>query len=320
MSLVRKQFSGTLGAALLFVAYFSCPALAQDALYGQSEAIGSTVRFFAGVGMANIKAGEYVYDGDYKVSQLDWKSQGVKTGTIGAELDLGDSWRLKGRLDIGLGGNGHMVDRDWMDTAYSGWTDQSIHPDTGLDRYVNLLIEADKALIDTGSTRLGLGGGLGFTDVKWTARGGSYIYTDVTLHDTVGNFVDGEKGISYEQRIPTLFVSANAEQQLGKLTLSGTLRGGASIGYKDIDDHWVRNLHFVERMNIAPMMAATVSADYEFIPATAIYVAGDFQKIFKTRGDTEVRNTVTGVTGSSEDSAAAEYQSLMISAGVKGRF
>jgi omptin len=213
-----------------------------------------------------------------------------------------------------------MEDRDWMDSSYSGWTDQSLHDDTKLDRYVNLLIEADRAVIDNGSTRVGLGGGVGYTNVKWTARGGSYIYTDVTLHDTVGNFADGEKGITYEQRIPTIFLSANAEQQIGKFKLSGTLRGGASVGYKDVDDHWMRDLHFTEEMGIAPMMAAAVSADYQIIPSAALYIAGDFQKIFKTRGDTYVRNTVTGATGSSEDSAAAEYEALMISAGVKGVF
>lgn len=303
----------TLGSVLISV----FPLSAQD---GSLSGSSGQVTYFAGVGLANIKAGEYVYDGDHKLSQLDWESKGVKTGTIGATMELGYSWRIKGQIDVGLGGNGFMEDRDWMDPNYSGWTDQSLHDDTKLDRYVNLLIEADRAMVDTGSTRLGLGGGVGYTNVKWTARGGSYIYTDVTLHDTVGNFADGEKGITYEQRIPTLFLSANAEQQIGKFKLSGTLRGGASIGYKDVDDHWMRNLHFVEEMNIAPMMAAMISADYQIIPSAALYVAGDFQKIFKTRGDTEVRDTVSGATGSSENSAAAEYQSLTISAGVKGVF
>ena len=296
---------------------FSAPAFGQDA-YSSSSA--GSVRYFAGIGMANIKAGEYVYSGDYKVSQLDWESKGVKTGSLGAEVDIGYAWKLKGRVDVGLGGDGFMEDRDWLDTSYSGWTHQSLHPDTELDRYINVLLEAERALVDTGATRLGIGGGIGYTNVKWTARGGSYIYSDVTLHDTVGNFADGEKGITYEQRIPTLFLSANAEQKLGALTLSGVLRGGASVGYKDVDDHWLRDLHFIERMNLAPMMGATVTADYQILPSAAVYVAGDFQKIFKTCGDVEQRNTATGVVSYYDDSAAADFQSLTISAGVKGRF
>lgn len=316
MSLVRNPFASLVGAALLFAS----PSFAQDAFYGQSQTEGSPVRFFAGVGMANIKAGEYVYQGDYKVSQLDWESKGVKTGTIGAELELGYNWRLKGRLDVGLGGDGHMVDRDWLLTSYDGWTHESIHPDTGLDRYVNLLIEADRSLINTGSTRLGLGGGMGFTDVKWTARGGSYIYSNFSLHDTVGNFADGEKGITYEQRIPTLFLSANAEQSLGRFTLSGTMRGGASIGFKGIDDHWMRDLRFTDEILFAPMFGATVTADYQLLASTSLYVSGDFQKVFTARGDMSARDTNTGATAEYDNAAKGDFQSIALSVGVKGRF
>lgn len=313
MHIAKDFFAMTLGSVLIS----ALPAFAQDNLATRGS---GGVTYFAGIGLANIKAGEYVYDGNHKLSQLDWESKGVKTGTIGAQMELGHDWRIKGQIDVGLGGNGHMEDRDWTDYNSSGWTDQSIHPDTKLDRYINLLIEADRTVIDNGSTRVGLGGGVGYTNVKWTARGGSYIYTNVTLHDTVGNFADGEKAITYEQRIPTLFLSANAEQQIGKLTLSGTLRGGASFGYKDIDDHWMRDLRFSQDMGVSPMMGAAISADYQFLPSAALYVAGDFQKIFKTRGDREEKDTVTGATANFEDSAAAKYQSLMISAGVKGVF
>ncbi|THV25650.1 omptin family outer membrane protease [Peteryoungia ipomoeae] len=316
MSFIRNSLPGSLWVALLIAP----PTSAQDAFYGQNQAEASPVRFFAGVGLANIKAGEYVYQGDYKVSQLDWESKGVKTGTIGAELELGYKWRLKGRLDVGLGGNGHMVDRDWLLPSIDDWTHQSIHPDTGLDRYINLLIEADRSLINTGSSRVALGGGIGFTDVKWTARGGSYIYSTFSLHDTVGNFADGEKGISYEQRIPTLFLSANAEQSLGRFTLSGTARGGASVGFKGIDDHWMRDLRFTDDILFAPMVGATVTADYQLLANTSLYVSGDFQKVFTARGDSTVRDTNTGATAEFDDAGKGDFQSIALSVGVKGSF
>jgi len=302
-----------LGGAL----FIALPAQGQDA-YGSSTA--GSVRYYAGVGMANIKAGEYVYSGNRKISQLDWESKGVITGTIGGEVDIGYAWKLKGRLDIGFGGDGYMEDRDWLSTSYSGWTHQSLHPDTDLDRYINVLLEAERALVDTGATRLGVGGGLGFTNVKWTARGGSYIYTTTTLHDTVGNFTDGVRGITYEQRIPTLFLTANAEQKLGAFTLSGVLRGGAAIGYKGLDDHWLRNLRFTDEMDLAPMVGATVTADYQILQSASVYLGGDFQRIFETRGDAHVRNTVTGASGNFENGAAADFQSITVSAGLKGTF
>lgn len=309
------MFKFSVPAALLT----TCTALAAPSALAQQASVGS-VLYYGGIGMANIKAGEYVYDGDHKLSQLDWESKGVKTGTIGAEVSIGYAWKLKGRVDVGLGGDGYMEDRDWLSTSYDGWTDQSLHPDTELDRYINVLLEAERALVDTGTTRLGVGGGIGYTDVKWTARGGSYIYSTYTLHDTVGDFADGEKGITYEQRIPTLFLSANAEQRIGDFTLAGTLRGGAALGYKGIDDHWMRDLRFTDKMEPAPMLGATVTANYQILPSAALYVGGDFQKIFKTRGDAHVRDTVTGASGSFDDSAAADFQSIMVSAGVKGTF
>ncbi|EKF58401.1 outer membrane protease [Agrobacterium albertimagni AOL15] len=301
------------GGALLLASQAS----GQDA-YGGSTA--GSVRYYAGVGMANIKAGEYVYSGDRKISQLDWESKGVVTGTLGGDVDIGYAWKLKGRFDVGLGGDGYMEDRDWLSTSYSGWTHQSLHPDTALDRYINVLLEAERALVDTGATRLGLGGGIGYTNVKWTARGGSYIYSDTTLHDTVGNFADGLKGISYEQRIPTVFLSANAEQKIGAFTLSGTLRGGAAIAYKGVDDHWLRYLRFTDEMDVAPMIGATVTADYQLLPSTAVYLGGDFQKIFETRGDAHVRSTVNGASASFDDGGAADYQSITVTAGLKGTF
>ena len=45
------------------------------------------------------------------------------------------------------------------------------------------------------------------------------------------------------------------------------------------------------------MLGATVTADYQVLQSASIYVGGDFQKIFKTRGDAHVRNTVTGASG-----------------------
>lgn len=315
MRMSKNLLGLTLGSMLLS----ALPVSAQD---GAISGSSGSVTYFGGIGTANLKAGEYVYDGDYKVSQLDWESKGVKTGTLGAEIEIGYAWKLKGRLDIGLGGNGFMEDRDWLSTSYPDWTHQSLHPDTELDRYINVLLEAEKALVDTGATRLGVGGGVGYTNVKWTARGGSYIYSSSSssLRDTVGNFADGLKGITYEQRIPTLFLSANAEQRIGAFTLSGVLRGGAAIGYKGVDDHWLRNLRFTDEMGLAPMMGATVTADYRILPTASVYLAGDFQRIFETRGDARVSSTVTGATASFDDGGAAEFQSIMVSAGVKGTF
>lgn len=293
------------------------PARAQDNFYSSSDGSVST---FAGIGLTNLQAGEYVYDGSHKLSQLDWESKNVPTAKLGATLELGYNWRLKGKLDFGMKGDGHMVDRDWVDYSIDDWTHQSVHPDTKLDHYLNGTIEADRTIYQTDSTRLALGGGLGYSDVQWSAYGGSYVYSSYSLHDTVGTFADGEKGITYRQKIPVAFVSANAEQHIGALTLAGGLQGGATFGISDIDDHWMRYLRFTDDMKPAPMIGANVSLDYQLLPSVSIYVAGDYQKVYRAKGDTKVESTLYPASARYDDAAGADFQAWSVSFGVKGTF
>lgn len=293
------------------------PARAQDNFYSSSDGSVST---FAGIGLTNLQAGEYVYDGGHKLSQLDWESKNVPTAKLGATLELGYNWRLKGKLDFGMKGDGHMVDRDWVDYSIDDWTHQSVHPDTKLDHYLNGTIEADRTIYQTDSTRLALGGGLGYSDVQWSAYGGSYVYSSYSLHDTVGTFADGEKGITYRQKIPVAFVSANAEQRIGALTLAGGLQGGATFGISDIDDHWMRYLRFTDDMKPAPMIGANVSLDYQLLPSASIYVAGDYQKVYHAKGDTKVESTLYPASAKYDDAAGADFQAWSVSFGVKGTF
>jgi hypothetical protein len=73
---------------------------------------GSTagsVRYYAGVGMANIKAGEYVYSGDRKISQLDWESKGVVMRVLISRTASGPVEKIDGIKILhvdGLGGAG----------------------------------------------------------------------------------------------------------------------------------------------------------------------------------------------------------------------
>ncbi|WP_159952192.1 omptin family outer membrane protease [Rhizobium sp. 18065] len=315
------RFRPTLTTTLLPVLLLAMPvaAVAQDRLYTSSD---GAVSFQAGLGIANIKAGEYVYDGDHKLSQLDWESKGVKVGTLGTEIELGYNWRMKGRIDVGFSGNGEMEDRDWLDYSNDDWTHQSLHPDTKLGHYVNVTIEADHALVDNGSTRIALGGGAGYTDVKWKSYGGSYIYSSSasSLYDTVGTFDPDEKGISYRQKIPVAYLSASAEQTVGAFSVSGSMRGGVAFGFDGVDDHWMRDLRFFDEVKIAPMVGATASLDYRFLPMTSIYLSGSFDKMFEGKGDTRVVHTPTSLQAIYADTAGADYQILSVSMGLKGKF
>ncbi len=123
--------------ALVAVSLGALPVHAEDLLTRSAD---NDLWLSGGVGLLNIEAHEYVYLGDNKASQLDWDTDGVVLYNASAGADLGKDWYVKGKLELGLGGDGHMVDYDWVpgfaiDQSMDGWSDRSVHPDTRLDYY-----------------------------------------------------------------------------------------------------------------------------------------------------------------------------------------
>ncbi|GEO84576.1 MULTISPECIES: omptin family outer membrane protease [Alphaproteobacteria] len=304
-----------LGAMALGLPNF---AFAADDIFTSPDGAFSV---YGGVGLAYIKAEEFVYDGSHKLSQLDWESKGMTLYTLGADAQIDKNWKVRAAFNVGTGGNGHMVDYDWMDYGISDWTDRSIHPDTELDHYFSGSIEVDRGIYENETTSFDVGAGFRYTDVKWTAYGGSYIYSGGGFRDTVGSFPDGERGISYQQKIPVGFLAVNGSHTIGALTLSGGLQGGLSFGIDDIDDHWMRDLRFYDSMKIAPMLGANITANYQISQMASLFVTGSFEKVFHERGDMKIVDT-TGASADSHssDSAGATYQAMSISFGLKGTF
>ena len=296
---------------------------ADETLYTNAD---KSFSLSGGVGVMNIDAGEFVYDGSYTVSRLDWESRGVVLFTLNGTAELPYDLMLKASVSTGVKGNNNMVDYDWIYPGNAGpngpndWTDRSIHPDTSLDHYWAGSIELSRNVLTTDDSAVSLGAGFKYTDVKWAATGGTYIYSGNSFRDNVGSFPDGQKVISYRQQIPVLYATAGFTRDIGDWTLGGALKGGVSFGIRDTDDHWLRTLRFHDDMNAAPMLGADVSASYNWNQNTAFYVAGGFEKVFHSRGDTSMTDTSTNTTGNSSDSAGADFQSMQLSFGVKMKF
>jgi outer membrane protease len=165
----------TRGLVILSTVALSFPASAQAADSLMTSADGAVV-FRGSYGITAIEANELVYEGKSKVSQLIWKSSAVSTFTGDVKVDL-DRFFLRATAAIGIEGDGNMRDYDWF-VAGKPWTHRSIHPDTRLNHYFAGSIEAGRAILDYDGTTVSLGGGAKYTDVKWAAWGGSYIYSD----------------------------------------------------------------------------------------------------------------------------------------------
>ncbi|NEI52862.1 omptin family outer membrane protease [Rhizobium leguminosarum] len=275
---------------------------------------------FGGIGLANIKAQEFFYFDDRKLSQLNWESKGMTLFTVGVDAQIDSDWRLKGSVKVGALGDGHMTDYDWDSPGHDDWSDRSVSPSTELDHYIAGSIEIDRIVYGNETSSFSVGAGVRYTDVKWTAYGGYGIYTEENFRDTPVAWPDWERFISYRQQIPIGFVSLSGEHVLGDLTISGGMQGGLSFGIKDIDDHWLRHLRFWDDMSPAPAIGANVAVSYALTPTASLYLFSSFDRVFHSRGDKERHDFATGETNFGKDFSGATFEAMSVSFGLKGTF
>jgi len=278
-----------------------------------------------GLGLADIRAEERVYHGDRKVSHLDWRSTGVTVLRGAASIDLGRDWSLNVEAKAGLNGNGHMVDYDWVspyfiDQSKNGWSHRSIHDDTDLDHYYSGSFDLTRLLLDTGGSKLSAGLGGRYTDVQWTANGGSLIYSAKGRRNISATIADGTRGITYRQTMPVVYATLGGAQTLGQFVFSGSLEAGAVISGQTDDDHWLRKLHFTDRFTPAPSFGIKAAIDYKLTETTALYINGSFESTRFRRGDTHVSHTVSGEFVDFPDTAGGSFATMLVGFGVKGSF
>ncbi|WP_245458321.1 omptin family outer membrane protease [Rhizobium leguminosarum] len=315
--LMKRVITGIVVTFCLLVATPSLAA-ADNALFSSDD--GNFV-VFGGLGLANIKAQEFAYYGDHKNSQLNWESKGMTLFTVGADAQFDNGWSVKSSVEIGTGGNGHMVDYDWASPGHEDWSDRSIHDLTELDHYVAGAIQLDRSIYDNETSSIAVGAGFQYTDVKWTAYGGWGTYTTEKFRDTPVSWPDWQRAISYRQQIPIGFLSLSGEYNFGDLTISGDLQTGLSFGINAIDDHWGRHLRFDEDINPAPTIGATVALDYAMTPAASLHLSGSFQQVFNSHGEMQFEDTKEGTRSAwKKDAAGANFQSMSISIGLNFTF
>jgi omptin len=302
---------------ILSTTMLGLPALtnAEDMLLSSAD---GTVVFRGSYGITAIEANELVYQGKQKLSQLIWESRVVSTFTGQATIDL-DHLFLRATGTIGMDGDGHMRDYDWL-VEGRPWSHRSVHPDTRLNHYFSGTIEAGREVLSYHDTTIALGGGIRYTDVKWTGWGGSYVYTSSDFRDTKGDFPAKEKGISYRQQWPVPFLGIDLAHSEGPWTLAGGFKAGLAVNGTGTDDHWMRDLRFIDHVDTTPAIMITGSAEYEIRPGTALFVSGAFDQIVRGRADTDMIDKLSGDKRRFSDGAGADFMSATVSLGLRGRF
>ncbi|WP_338721299.1 omptin family outer membrane protease [Devosia sp. XK-2] len=287
----------------------------------EATSVDGNFRLRASLGATYLEGNEFVYWGNYRASKLIWQTLApVLRGSVSADLGYGVSIAAEG--GVALRGDSHMVDYDWLngDDTFENWTHRSEHPDTHLAHFWTGSATVGYALADVEDAVIRLHGGFQYTDVKWDAFGGSYVYSDPGFRDDVGNFAEGEPGVSYRQQMPEIFLGVDGEQYYGKLRVGGVMRAGLVIGAVATDDHWMRDLRFTDTIYVQPSVELGLDAGYELGRNVELTLAGRFRHMFEQRGDTSSYNTVSGVTQYYTNSAAASFTQAEMTAGLRARF
>lgn len=281
---------------------------------------GSGGAFAMTGGMVDLLANEYVWDGDTRLSQLVWRSQAFVI-----RLDLAqrrNRMTFAGGLSVGFGGNGSMVDQDWIPpyatgTGWDDWSHQSNHDDTTLDRYIDAFGAVGLNVIQRQRVTANVRGGFRYTDVRWSARGGSYIYSDTGFRDTQGTIPAGTEVIDYRQQIPSAFAGLAVGVQLGRLTLGAEVEAGLTVLARAVDDHWLRDLNFVDHLESTPTLHVGFSGAYAFPAGFSLVVKASYDRVYTTGGDTVVTDTTTDVQTTEPGAAGADLRAISATMGLR---
>ena len=282
-----------------------------------------TVRLDASIGAMYLEGNEKVMSGDYTVSHLIWQSKvPVLRGSVA--IDVGNGFSIRAEGSTAAYGSSYMEDYDWLkgDDTFDNWSHRSQHPDTNLDHYFTGAGSFGYDLVkdETAVVRAHLG--FKYTDVQWSAYGGSYVYSSGPgFRDLSGNFADGEPAITYRQQLPEVFLGVDGEERYGNIRVGGLLRGGLTFLSVATDDHWMRDLRFVDSLYIAPTFTAGLDVGFALSPNAEFTIAARYDHIFEQRGDTKVYDTTTGnISGNFIDAASGGLRSAELTAGFHGAF
>ena len=302
----------------------------QDPYWNGSASSGhatpdDTVRFNAGIGAMYLEGNEKVLSGDYTVSHLIWQTlTPVLRGSLAVDFGGGFTASVEGST-AGFGSS-YMEDYDWLkgDDSFANWSHRSQHPDTQLDHYFTGAAALGYELVHDDSAVIRAHGGIKYTDVQWTAYGGTYVYSSAGgFRDIAGSVPDGVAGITSRQQLPELFLGVDGEERYGNFRVGGLLRGGVTFLGVATDDHHLRipPLHFVDSLWMAPTFTAGVDVGFALGRNVELTLAARYDHIFEQRGDAKIYDANTDtLIGSSTGTAAAAMRSAEITAGLKGSF
>lgn len=282
------------------------------------------LRFSVDGGVVFGTANEVVYDEGNRGSHLIWKLA-VPTVRVGLDYELESKWTITGAITAGKSGGSRMVDYDWMGPnfvsyGFDDWTHRSISENTDVNHYYKLELGAEYDLIEKSDVTLSGLVGISYTSAKWTAYSGTFIYSDSEPGDGCGfrgciGELDPGRGIDYVQKLPSLYLGVEGRRELGRFTLSGQIRVGATVNGRDIDNHYLRNLRFDESFDTTGYLGLGARIDFQPGKRGNWYASVELERTFHSVGDAKVTNTETGETDFAARAAGLDLSTARVAVG-----
>ena len=276
------------------------PAALREAGAGVSFSLATSVGMVEGA--ATELAFSYPYGDKFKLSELTWDLKGIVMAGVHGSVAFGRRYRLNvGVWSALTEGSGMMVDRDWdYPAAYAAvlepddgnWTHESRHPDTSLDELLS--IDQNLSVLALQAGRFSLSGIVGYKHDtwKWSARGGSFVYSYNGFRDYTGSFPAGEPVITYEQQYSIPYVGVGAGWSGPVFRMETHLLFSPVVSASDSDYHVLRDVHFDGDFSGGTFFGLGLNATWAFARHWSAAFGVEYQSIPQMIGNVTITDGV----------------------------
>lgn len=260
------------------------------------------------------QAKEYVYgENNSKLSELDWEIE--STPIIRGDI----SWDTTPWLTLEANGwitlrpsHSTMHDFDWMIPNQTHWSDLSYSPNTRLNYANEFNINSHIWLMKKNNFKLA--GVIGYqqTQFDWTAIGGYYDYNN---GQEKGEFPP-IPGIAYKQKLSVPYIGSKIQYKYKNWEFNALLKYSPWVLAMDNDEHYLRQLNFIEKTHSSEYYSARANLGYYITPQMKFFSEWIWNKYTLGKG----RTTVNGISLSCSSCAGIENRNYQIVFGIAYQF
>ena len=319
-----RSFAGLAGIAALGLLLPAVVAAQEPATAGgettitiQKQVVKVSGRIGAGYLSGDVTESVYSPVDGRKLSELQWELEDVFMFNIGGSVTPVHWLTLNVDFWTKISdGNGSMDDYDWY-LPNQGWTHWSNHPETNLSEGYMFDLNAAFTFYRHGESAFSGLVGYKRDSWEWEARGGSFVYSTTFIHDTVGTFPAGTKGITYSQWYDVPYVGLGFHSKLTDVSFMGRVIGSPFASANDKDTHHLRGLVYEDDFDTTFMYAFDLGMSYDFTPQLSLLGMVHYQKYEEAKGSTTITDQQTGLIYTvSGDVAGTDHTSSLFSLSV----